>query len=164
MCEIYCQQDITFTITQQISTSTRSVSIAIQWRSLLSPNEPLSFLQQSSRMIRTIPTIKRESSSLLSPRMTLSFVGPWSTMNQDNQFRWSEVSEIHFSLSNRMSLSFVDYPRQWSSNSRRSKVTEIHFCPHRLNLFFSRSIRRQWSRQSRRSNVGRVHFSLLEWI
>ena len=80
----------------------------------------LSFLEQSSRMIRTILTIKRESSSLLSPRMNLSFVGPWSTMNQDHQLRWSKVSEIHFSLSNRMNLSFVD-----SSSTMIFKLSSI---------------------------------------
>ena len=58
--EIYLPQYITFSLTQLISTSTRSVSIEIHSSFLLSPSEYLSFLDTWSSMIWTILSIESE--------------------------------------------------------------------------------------------------------
>ena len=58
--EIYLPQYITFSLTQLISPSTRSVSIEIQSSSLLSLNEYLTFLDPSSSIIWTILPIESE--------------------------------------------------------------------------------------------------------
>ena len=58
--EIYLPQYITFSLTQLISPSTRSVSIEIRSSFLLSPSENLSFLDPCSSIISTIPAIESE--------------------------------------------------------------------------------------------------------
>ena len=78
--EIYLLQHITFSSTQLISPSTRSVSFEIQSSFLLSPSESLSFLDPWSSMIWTILSIKRGSSSFFSSRMNLYFLDQSSAM------------------------------------------------------------------------------------
>ena len=65
--EIYLPQYTTFSSTQLISTSTRSVSIEIQSSFLLSPNESLSFLDPCVDNVFDNPADRKVSGIQLSP-------------------------------------------------------------------------------------------------
>ena len=184
--EIYLSQYITFSLTQLISPSTRSVSIEIQSSFLLSPSESLSFLDPWSSMIWTILSIEREWNSFVFRRMNLSLPDPYVDNYLDNPGDQTWV-EFTFLFSNEciFSRSIVEIIRkapsmesEWNSllspwitslpcpdpRSRMARTIPsiesnwIHFCLHLINLFLFQINRRQWSAYSRRSKVSEIHY------
>ena len=120
--------------------------------SLVSPNEPLCFVDPWSTMIRTISLIKSEWNSLVSSRLILSF--QINRRQSSGQPRRSKVSEITRLSSTRL-MSFVDPSSSMICKLSSTRMSQVHFSL--LDLFcLSQINRRQCFGQTRRSKVSEI--------